>query len=257
LGDNIHRNFRRRNRFLSRKVRRALREYNPPRAEKLRLSDVARGVCADEGLWVSRLLVTEIAGVLGLPLLGQSGRTLPSCSGFPPASIGAMIGNSAAPIASIPSLPRDLACPLRRCACRHDLRVRRQSRSPAYVPANATAWTDATFDAASEAFEAAWRVSCRNGTRPIFRLGAITEIGSAQRMRPRVSGDDDRFEASVSVCPLRWLPLGLRTHPERPWEGEGACQRSRGAPCPVCNAADPAQMPLGIKVEIDKKGRRH
>jgi hypothetical protein len=46
-------------------------------------------------------------------------------------------------------------------------------------------------------------------------------------------------------------------HPDRPWEGERACQcGGAGAPCPDCKKAKPLRLPPGFKVEVDKKGWR-
>jgi hypothetical protein len=58
-----------------------------------------------------------------------------------------------------------------------------------------------------------------------------------------------RCHGSLWVC---------EEHPWRPWEGENACDcGAAGMPCPICNTAEPPQMPDGFKADLDEDGSRH
>jgi hypothetical protein len=46
------------------------------------------------------------------------------------------------------------------------------------------------------------------------------------------------------MLPMRRLPLGVRNHPERPWQAPRACDcGGAGAPCAVCNRSDAGTVP--------------
>ena len=57
---------------------------------------------------------------------------------------------------------------------------------------------------------------------------------------------------------LRQHWLGVRVHPDRPWDGAKACGcGSAGMPCPSCNLSSPEKPPrLPEGFQRDEKSRR-
>ncbi len=72
------------------------------------------------------------------------------------------------------------------------------------------------------------------------------------------SGEPVSRQPECSRCDSTgWV---CEAHPERPWDGKGACGcGAPGDPCPECNelAGETPRQPAGMRIDIAKDGWRH